>query len=419
MIRLFGRKGREEPPMTYEDSKRLVRHEDSGVRADLAARSDIRPEILYFLAADSSPEVRRRTAVNVRTPAQADLMLARDSDETVRRDLAAKVARLMPQLGEQDQEQAQRYVVETLELLAQDHATRVRQVLADALRDLVDAPPSIIQRLARDTEEVVACPVLEFSPLLADRDLIEIIGEGCASGKLKAISRRGDLGETVADAIVGTEDRDAIAALLVNTSAQIREETLDCLVDQAHEVKSWHEPLVGRPKLSPGMVRKLAAFVADNLLRKLQSREELDRETAKRVADEVHRRLADGAKADCEARETPKDLARRLQGTGQLDDEVLLQALARGDRALVREALVLRTGMDEATVDRILGAGSAKGVTALAWKADLGMRVATQLQLRMGGISPGDVLHARGGVDYPLTPDEMDWQLSFFQTLSA
>ncbi len=419
MIRLFGRKGREEPPMTYEDSKRLVRHEDSGVRADLAARSDIRPEILYFLAADSSPEVRRRTAGNVRTPAQADLMLARDSDETVRRDLAAKVARLMPQLGEQDQEQAQRYVVETLELLAQDHATRVRQILADALRDLVDAPPPIIQRLARDTEEVVACPVLEFSPLLADRDLIEIIGEGCASGKLKAISRRRGLGETVADAVVGTEDRDAIAALLVNTSAQIREETLDSLVDQAHEVKSWHEPLVGRPKLSPGMVRKLAAFVADNLLRKLQSREELDRETAKRVADEVHRRLADGAKADCEASETPKDLARRLQGTGQLDDEVLLQALARGDRALVREALVLRTGMDEATVDRILGAGSAKGVTALAWKADLGMRVATQLQLHMGGISPSDVLHARGGVDYPLTPDEMDWQLGFFQTLSA
>ncbi|MDH3911202.1 MAG: DUF2336 domain-containing protein [Rhodospirillales bacterium] len=389
------------------------------MRADLAARSDIRPEILYFLAADSSPEVRRRTAVNVRTPAQADLMLARDSDETVRRDLAVKVARLVPQLGERDQEQAQRYVVETLELLARDHATRVRQVLADALHDLVDAPPSVIRRLAQDTEEIVACPVLEFSPLLADRDLLDIIGEGCASGKLKAISRRGGLGETVADAIIGTEDRDAIAALLVNDSAQIREETLDSLVDQARDVKSWHEPLVGRSRLSPGMVRKLAAFVADNLLRKLQGREELDRETAKRVAEEVRRRLADGAKADGGANETPKDLAQRLQDTGQLDDEALLQALARGDRALVREALVLRTGMDEATVDRILGAGSAKGVTALAWKAGLAMRVATQLQLRMGGISPSDVLHARGGVDYPLTPDEMDWQLGFFQTLSA
>jgi hypothetical protein len=47
------------------------------------------------------------------------------------------------------------------------------------------------------------------------------------------------------------------------------------------------------------------------------------------------------------------------------------------------------------------------------------MRVATQLQLRMGGISPSGVLNARDGVDYPLTPDEMDWQLGFFQTLSA
>jgi uncharacterized protein (DUF2336 family) len=419
MIGFFKRKGREEAPMAYEESKRLVRHEDSGVRADLAARPDVRPEILYYLAADSSPEVRRRIAINARTPARADLMLARDGDETVRRDLAAKVARLIPQLGEQDQEQAQRYVVETLELLARDHATRVRQIVAETLRDLADAPPSVIQRLARDAEEVVACPVLEFSPLLADRDLIQIIEEGCASGKLKAISRRDGLGETVADAIAGTDDREAIAALLANGSAQIREEALDSLVDRAREVTPWHEPLVGRPKLSSRTVRKLAAFVADSLLRKLQNRDELDRETAARVAQEVRRRLADGDETDGEARETPKDLARRLQDAGQLDDEVLLQALARGDRALVREALVLRAAMDEETVDRIFGAGSAKGVTALGWKAGLSMRVTTQLQLRMGGISPNEILNARDGVDYPLTPDEMEWQLGFFQTLSA
>ena len=64
-------------------------------------------------------------------------------------------------------------------------------------------------------------------------------------------------------------------------------------------------------------------------------------------------------------------------------------------------------------------AGSAKGITALAWKAGLGMRVATQLQLRMGGIPPGDVLHARDGVDYPLTDEEMTWQLDFFQSFSG
>ncbi len=397
----------------YEESKRLAADKDPLVRADLAACPDIRPELLYFLAEDPSPEVRRKAALNEQTPLRANLILARDSDETVRRSIAGKVAQLLPYLGGRGKAQAERHVLETLELLARDQAIRVRRILAETLRDLTGAPPAVIRRLARDVDDVVACPVLEFSPLLSDEDLIEIIGEGCAQARLSAISRRHGLGETVADAIVGTEDREAVAALLANTSAQIREETLDALVDQARDVAAWHEPLVVRPKLSPGTIRKLAGFVAENLLRRLQNREELDGETARLVAEEVRRRVSEDAAAGSAEGSTPDG------DTDQPDDDALLQALARGDRALVCDLLVRRSAMDQDAVERILSAGSAKGITALAWKAGLAMRLATQLQLRMGGIPPGDVLHARDGVDYPLTNDEMTWQLDFFRTLSG
>ncbi len=391
---------------SYEESKRLAADADPAARADLASCPDLRPEILYYLCEDPSSEVRRRAALNERTPALANLILARDSDENVRRIIAGKVAKLLPHLGGQGQAQAERHVVETLELLARDQAIRVRQILAEALRDLTEAPPAVIRRLARDAEDVVACPVLEFSPLLTDQDLLEIIGEGCAQTRLSAISRRQELGETVADAIVATHDRAVVAALLGNTSAQIREETLDALIDQASGVSVWHEPLVGRPKLSPRMVRKLAAFVAENLLRRLQDRKELDDETARLVSEEVRRRVSEDAAAGPQT------------GQSQPDEDRLLEALAGGDRALVRELLVQLSATDEAAVERILASGSAKGITALAWKAGLGMRVATQLQLRMGGIPPGDVLHARDGVDYPLTDDEMTWQIDFFQSFS-
>ena len=397
---------------SYEEAKRLAADADPAVRADLASCPDLGPEILYYLSEDPSPEVRRRAALNERTPPQANLILARDSDEAVRRNLAGKVARLLPHLGGRGKARAERQVVETLELLARDQATRVRQILAETLRDMTEAPPAVIRRLAGDAEDVVACPVLEFSPLLTDQDLLEIVAEGCASSRLSAISRRQGLGEAVADAVVGAKDRAAVAALLANNSAQIREETLDALVDQARDVTAWHEPLVRRPRLSPRMVRKLAAFVAENLLRNLQNRKELDGETARLVAEEVRRRVAEDATSVSE------DSSALDGGTGQPEDDGLLEALARGDRALVRELLVRRSAMDEAAVERILAAGSAKGITALAWKAGLGMRVATQLQLRMGGIPPGDVLHARDGVDYPLTDDEMIWQLDFFQSFS-
>ena len=45
----------------------------------------------------------------------------------------------------------------------------------------------------------------------------------CHWGRLSAISRRRGLGETVADAIVGIDDREAIAALLGNTTSSIPE----------------------------------------------------------------------------------------------------------------------------------------------------------------------------------------------------
>lgn len=407
--------------LSYAESKRLARDGDQEVRADLAERQDLQPEILYFLAEDDSAKVRCRIAANLKTPRQADLILARDDNEAVRHHLANKIEDLLPELDADAQAQAHDYLVEVIEALAQDQATRVRQIVAETLKDVASAPNHVIQRLARDAEEVVACPVLEFSPLLSDQDLLEIIDGGSASGKLSAISRRQGVGELVTDAIVATEDEGAITALLKNGGAQIREDTLDGLLDAAMEVSAWHEPLVRRPQLSRNMARKLASFVAASLLDLLEARKDLDRKTKRAVAKEVKRRLQDEEdKEDPEsAGETPEKRAQQLFEKGELTDEALVRALNGGNRDLVRHGLALRASLPLSLIDHILSAHSAKGVTALAWKAGCTMRFASQLQLRIGGIVPSQVLNPRSGTDYPLSAEEMDWQLDFFQSLAG
>ena len=418
MINLLSRLVRgAKKPLSYEETKQVLESGGQKVRKDIAGREDVQPEVLYYLAADSSSDVRRKIAVNQSTPAQADLVLARDANEDVRLDLAAKLSRLVPDLSSREREKTRKFVIEALEALARDQAVRVRQVLAEALCDMAEAPPSVIQRLARDLEQVVSCPVLELSPLLSDQDLIDIIGEGCVSGRLQAISRRDGLGEAVADAIVASDDRPAIAALLANGSAQIREQTLDALVEGAREVEAWQPPLVERPKLTPRMAQKLAGFVAEHLLDKLQRRNDLDRDTAERIAKEVRRRL-DGGASDGRIAD-PASEVRRLVAAGELDEDIVLAALQRGDRGLVRECLICLGDLDGETIDKVLSGKSAKGVTALAWKAGLSMRFATQLQQHMGGIPPAQVLNARDGTDFPMTPEEMTWQLGFFQSLSG
>ena len=427
MMKLFKRKAAApDPQLSYDESKRLARAGDREVRARLAGREDVRPEVLYFMAEDDSAEVRGRIAANLSTPRQADLILARDRDEAVREKLAHKIEVLLPELDADEQAQAHKYLVEVIEILAQDQVIRVRQIVAETLKEVASAPSHVIQRLARDAAEVVACPVLEFSPLLSDQDLLEIIESRGNSGRLGAISRRQGVGEQVTDAIVATRDEAAISALLNNGTAQIREEALDGLVAAALEVSAWQEPLVRRPRLPASAVRKLAGFVAASLLDLLKVRDDLDRETARLVAREVERRIEDAAeepgKKGVETAadgETAEKRAKHLFEAGELDDQVLIRALNGGDRDLVRHGLALRADLPLSLIDHILAAHSAKGVTALAWKAGCAMRFASQLQLRLGGIAPNQVLNPRGGTDYPLSDEEMDWQLDFFQSLAG
>ena len=119
--------------------------------------------------------VRREVAVNTGTPRQADLLLASDTDPQVRSALAHKIARLVPEMSLDQVGQIERLTLDVLETLARDQTAEVRRILSETLKDLGHAPPSVINRLARDVELCVAGPVLRCSPILTDDDLLEII----------------------------------------------------------------------------------------------------------------------------------------------------------------------------------------------------------------------------------------------------
>ncbi|PKU26209.1 DUF2336 domain-containing protein [Telmatospirillum siberiense] len=421
----------EAPPLTYEQSRDLALHADPEVRRRLAGRQDLRPEILYFLADDPAPQVRRQIAANLATPAQADFHLAADTDPSVRGDLAQKIARLAPGLSADEQDRLRHITYETLQLLARDQITRVRQILAEALKDVADAPPAVIRQLAHDSELAVASPVLEYSPVLTDEDLLEIIRDCPISGALSAICRRKGLGGAVADGIARTDDIDAIAVLLANSSAQVREETLDLLIDRAPDYESWHLPLVRRPHLSGRAATRLARFVADNLLQVLERRSDFDPNTKAAVAAVVRRRVEEAGADMAEFRrgrvdekgavtaETAMEHVTRLLAENSLSDAVILDALSAGDREFVICALALRAEVSVERVRKIIETQSAKGMVAVCWKAGMAMTATVPLQTKLAKVIPSDVLRPRSSTadGYPMSPDEMLWQLEFFASM--
>ncbi len=411
--------------LTYEDSKSLARAGDPAVRKALARHPDTKPEVLYFLAEDEDAGVRREIAANNHTPLQADLLLAGDAEEEIRAVLAEKIGRLTPGLPESDRAPVADYMLQVLETLAKDQVVRVRAILAEALKDVADAPLSVIRDLAADAELVVSGPVLRFSPVLTDADLLSIIQAGAAQGQLSAIARRAGLHPPVSDAIVARGDDGAIAALLANKSAQIREETLDAVVDRAPDTPGWHAPLVDRPLLSLRAARRLAGFVAADLLARLQARTDLPPDVLSAVTQAVAERIeeedrdAEAAGPDlvepdwAQEDVSDEDMA-ALLANGKLTEASLAEALDHGRKRFVEAALSAMTTIPRPAVAKIVARRSPKAIVALAWKAGLSPALSGGLQVQLAGVPPDKVLLAADAETWPMTEEDMDWQLEFF-----
>ena len=394
---------------------------DTARRRMIASRQDIQPEILAHLATDKSPAVRRALAGNPTAGQSIDSVLAKDADSTVRSDLAAKLTRLMPGLSEAEREGVQHATLAIVDLLARDSLAVVRRIIAEALQDLPNAPPDLVALLARDPDLAVAAPILQYSPVLTDADLLAIIASPPVQGALSAISKREGLTETVTDAIVGTDDVAAIAELLSKPSAQIREATLDLVIDRAADRKTWHGPLVRRPRLPFAAALKIARFVASDLLDELAARGDMDDSTRKQLAKMIDDRLTTTANraqlTQSTAAVTPAG-ANRLREAGAMLDDLLLEAVRYGDRAFLLSALATRTGLQLVHVQRAMERRSARAIVALAIRGNLPAQLAVDIQMKFAQVPPGAVIgpiRGKHGHTWRMTTEEVDLEIELLQ----
>ncbi|MBT7760177.1 MAG: DUF2336 domain-containing protein [Rhodospirillaceae bacterium] len=417
---LFGRMSK---PKSYEKQRGTLEGDDTKERLRLAKREDTRPEILYYLAEDNVPEVRRAIASNRSTPRQADAKLAQDGDEQVRYRLADKIGRLVPELTAEQREKAEALTITLVQELATDQFPKIRAIVSEHLKSADNVPKDIVLQLARDLETIVAAPILQFSPLLNDEDLLAIIAAGRESGALSAIAKRRALSGDVGEAVAQTLDPKAVGSLLANDSAQLREDTLDWIIDNAAPMEPWHKPLVKWRSLSDSAIRRIAGFVATSLVETLCNRNDIDASTAVELAKAVQEGIGpeepEISEADTEPpnAEAPKDegggkeWAAELFKGGGLDNDALQDAISDGDREFVIHALSLKSGFPSDVVSRVLDTANPRRVTVLAWKAEFSMRTAMQLQLRIAHVRPQSILNARDGIDYPLSENEINREL--------
>jgi uncharacterized protein (DUF2336 family) len=411
--KFFGREALPER-LRYEDARSALESQSRALKRELAARPDAPPETLYYLAGDTDPDVRALVAANPSTPHQANALLQKDREGDVRAELARKIARIVPDMPANELRDVRDRVMDLLERLAQDELTRVRQIVAQEIKACPNVPKRIALALARDAEIVVCGPVLEYSPLLSDEDLLEIVATTRVQGALEAVARRRNVDSSVSDAIVATLEIPAIAQLLANPSAQIREETLEKIISEAAAIDAWHLPLVMRPALSLRAVRRIAVFVSRALIEELGRHREIDAETEAYLKTRTQMRI----EQEGEHAGQPPDAAvaniKKAFASGHLTDELIAKSASLQQKAAVALALSLKSGVAEPIVARIIEAKSGKGLTALCWKAGLAMRTALAIQIFVANVPPDGRVLPRGGVDYPMEESEMLWHLNYF-----
>ena len=85
-------------------------------------------------------------------------------------------------------------------------------------------PHDIALALAKD-DATVAQPILEYSPVLTDADLVAVLAEGNGA-KQVSVARRPELSTSVSEAVIDTGNAAAVTTLMSNEGAALGEELL-------------------------------------------------------------------------------------------------------------------------------------------------------------------------------------------------
>lgn len=401
-------------PVRYEKERALAASKDKKDRIKLARNPNTHLEILYYLAADADDDVRLAIAKNEATPIQASPVMARDKNVDVRLALAHRLMALLPELTEEQHSQLYAYAAQALGVLALDEVLKVRLALTSVLKDMAAAPPQVVAQLARDLERQVSEPILRYCAALPDQDLLDILAENGNDWVQEAIASRGRISAKVSDALASSRHVSVGKTLITNEGAEITDDTLTKIVERARETPEWHKPLCLRTHLPAFLMKEIVRFVDASLHKFILERTDFDTETRVEIEDTVKRRmrfLVD----DKGNRIVPKDKVVLLNKEGKLDEAVMADALALREYDFIQMGLALKSKLPLPTVKRMIETRSAKAVTALAWRAGLSMRYALDLQRELAKVPHGELIYPRNGTDFPLSPDEMDFQIGFFK----
>jgi uncharacterized protein (DUF2336 family) len=293
--------------------------------------------------------------------------LQRDPTPRAKVDAAVGVAAVFARGGLTHRER--QYALDIIDRLAHDVERQVREALSEHVKHCAFLPTGIAMTLARDVESV-SLPIIRYSEVFSDDDLLAIIREGSAA-KQVAVANRKHVAETVADALVDTRRKDVVGALLENRGAEIGEGAFAKVVDEFTADTDIHALLVRRPMLPAKIVARLITSVSESLRKRLVERHGFP----EALANEMVMHGRDRAVSETVVPFTPQDevahLLEALRATHGLSPTFLLRALSKGDLAFFESSLAAIARLPQDNVAQLIRDRGVRGFLSVYTRAGL------------------------------------------------
>ncbi|TNE42574.1 MAG: DUF2336 domain-containing protein [Alphaproteobacteria bacterium] len=252
---------------------------------------------------------------------------------------------------------------EIFEVLAFSLPASARETLSLVMSKQDHAPANLIQLLARDTVKV-AEPVLKYSPLLTERDLLQALQDGDAR-TAEAIAMRRDLTFGVTHALLSFKG--TAPTIATNGFAQISYGDFRDLYDLSLTERSLQKSLLARVDLPPDIMNAMLFTIDPTHHMTILERTELltddDIDIALSMSDlQLTNRSHQDPGLVAQAKRHTAQLAR----DGRLDSAHLEELLRRGGGIEFTAALSDLARIGYAFTEELLKAPHATGIAILA-----------------------------------------------------
>lgn len=271
-----------------------------------------------------------------------------------------------------------------LRAMAEDACQLVRAALVVTLHNSPDLPRDVARRLADDVDSI-AVPLIRFSPVLSDGDLVSVL-RSRAAAKIRAAAERARVSVELSRTIIRWGDGPAVARLAANRGAEIDEGTAREMVRLWHSDDLVAEAMIRRSDMPLDILEVLVAHTSAETVLAMTGRGASPHravDIANRTRERATLQVAGSARRASDVDE----LVDRLDRRGRLTPSLVLRSLCQARMDLAEAALARMAGMPRAKVRLMLhgGGGRAGGfaVRRLARQAALSPFHATAIALAL------------------------------------